>query len=128
MDRGAWWAAVHGVAKSNLTEHMHIHTHSLEQPSPPSFWDFPPLQWWPALVLGRILCDLVPWALSECFQWTGTAQEAKRPVSPGRRQHRGQRGWTGGQDREPVAFQPGSQPSWKAVLPVLAFQEIESVF
>ena len=25
MDRGAWWAAVQGVAKSNLTEHIHIY-------------------------------------------------------------------------------------------------------
>ena len=34
MDRGAWWATVHGVAKSQTgrhdgaTEHVHIHTHS----------------------------------------------------------------------------------------------------
>ena len=31
MDRGAWWATVHGVAKSrtkvNMTEHLSTHTH-----------------------------------------------------------------------------------------------------
>ena len=30
MDRGAWWATVHGVAKSwtGLSEHAHTHTHT----------------------------------------------------------------------------------------------------
>ena len=29
MDRGAWWAKVHVVAKSqSLTEHTHTHTHT----------------------------------------------------------------------------------------------------
>ena len=27
MDRGAWWASIHGVAKSNRTERLSIHTH-----------------------------------------------------------------------------------------------------
>ena len=27
MDRGAWWAAVHGVAKSWTQSSMHIHTY-----------------------------------------------------------------------------------------------------
>ena len=25
MDRGAWWATVHGVTESNTTEHAHTH-------------------------------------------------------------------------------------------------------
>ena len=28
MERGAWWATVHGVTKSDMTEHTH-HTHIL---------------------------------------------------------------------------------------------------
>ena len=28
MDRGAWWAAVHGVADSGMTEQMSVHTHT----------------------------------------------------------------------------------------------------
>ena len=26
MDRGAWWATVHGIAESNMTESAHAHT------------------------------------------------------------------------------------------------------
>ena len=26
MNRGVWWATVHGVAESNTTEHAHMHT------------------------------------------------------------------------------------------------------
>jgi len=29
MDRGAWWAAVHRVAKSRTCLSMHEHTHAL---------------------------------------------------------------------------------------------------
>ena len=29
MNRGAWWATVHGVTKeSDTTEHTHTHTHT----------------------------------------------------------------------------------------------------
>ena len=28
MDRGTWWAAVHGVLKSDTTECVHMHTHT----------------------------------------------------------------------------------------------------
>ena len=27
-DRGAWWATVHGVTKSHMTERVHAHTHT----------------------------------------------------------------------------------------------------
>ena len=27
MDRGAWWATVHRVAESDMTEYTHTHTH-----------------------------------------------------------------------------------------------------
>ena len=28
LDRGAWWATVHGIAKLEMTEHTHTHTHT----------------------------------------------------------------------------------------------------
>ena len=27
MDRGAWWATVHGVTESDRTEHVHTHSY-----------------------------------------------------------------------------------------------------
>ena len=30
MDRGAWWATIHGVAKSDKTEQLHFHFHFLQ--------------------------------------------------------------------------------------------------
>ena len=31
MDGGAWWAAVHGVARSRIGLHFHFHFHALER-------------------------------------------------------------------------------------------------
>ena len=31
MDRGAWWAKVHRAAKSDTTEHAHMHAHTFPQ-------------------------------------------------------------------------------------------------
>ena len=30
MDRGAWWATVHRVAESDMTEHTLTYTHTLK--------------------------------------------------------------------------------------------------
>ena len=33
MERGAWWAMLHGFAKSRTETHTHTHTHTLFDPS-----------------------------------------------------------------------------------------------
>ena len=39
MDRGAWWATVHGVAESNMTEHALMHKHVRNQDELLEFWE-----------------------------------------------------------------------------------------
>ena len=51
MDRGAWWATVHGVTKeSDLTEHAH--SHILIQSVIQSFHKQAGSPWEPGLVMG----------------------------------------------------------------------------
>ena len=38
MDRKAWWATVHGIAKSDMSEHVCMHAHNLHP--------FMGLPWW----------------------------------------------------------------------------------
>ena len=60
MDRGAWWATVHGVVKSwtqlsNTHTHTHTYTHTYKLMAAIEDSHFP---WWLALAMcGRVLED-----------------------------------------------------------------------
>ena len=76
MDRGAWRATVHGVAKSRtqLSIHMHVYTRPVKCLSPTGLW--PPWEYRPGLICSHVF-------ISSLYQRTWNAAALYEFLLPG---------------------------------------------